>query len=111
MLGRLHADNGQIPVALFDVEVLELPKEFFDLLTIALPPENLQRKFVSIVREMESLREKQKMATAEIDDLFYSLIHRMFGGELNALEGVKPSDPTKAHDQIPLDHYGSLQNQ
>lgn len=53
-------------------------------LKIYLAPIHEQRTFASIVDKINSLKERQHQSTQEIDELFSSLMHKAFRGELNA---------------------------
>ena len=49
---------------------------------IPVPPIELQNKFASIVKEVESMKEQQKRSKEQIDNLFNILIQKAFKGEL-----------------------------
>jgi type I restriction enzyme, S subunit len=49
---------------------------------IPLPPIELQNKFASIVKEVESMKEQQKHSKNQIDNLFNALMQKAFKGEL-----------------------------
>jgi type I restriction enzyme S subunit len=49
---------------------------------IIVPPLSLQEKFASILCNYESLREKQRDSTIEIDQVFHSVMQKAFRGEL-----------------------------
>lgn len=51
-------------------------------LDIPVPPIELQKEFASIVEKVESLKQKQKQSTEEINTLFDALMQRAFNGEL-----------------------------
>jgi type I restriction enzyme S subunit len=46
------------------------------------PPIELQNKFSSIVKEVESMKEQQKHSKEQIDNLFNALMQKAFKGEL-----------------------------
>jgi type I restriction enzyme S subunit len=52
--------------------------------TIFLPPNSLQQKFASIVKQVEQVREHQKESKQQIDHFFNVLMQRAFRGELEA---------------------------
>lgn len=49
---------------------------------IPIPPISLQNQFASIVEKIESIKQKQNQATAEISTLFDALMQKAFNGEL-----------------------------
>lgn len=49
---------------------------------IPIPPISLQNQFASIVEKVESLREKQKQSTEEINTLFDALMQKAFNDDL-----------------------------
>lgn len=49
---------------------------------IPLPPIELQKKFSSMVKKVEQLKEKQKKSKEQIDDMFHALMQKAFIGEL-----------------------------
>jgi type I restriction enzyme S subunit len=49
---------------------------------IILPPIALQREFADCVAAVERLKAVQRASLAELDELFASLQHRAFRGEL-----------------------------
>lgn len=51
-------------------------------LVIPLPPIELQNKFASIVKEIDSTNDKQKQAKSQIDNLFNVLMQKAFNAEL-----------------------------
>lgn len=51
-------------------------------LEIPIPPIELQNQFAEIVKKIESLKEKQKKSTEELDTLFDALMQKAFSGEL-----------------------------
>lgn len=51
-------------------------------LKIPLPPLNLQLKFASVVKKIESMKERQKKSTEDINQLFDALMSKAFKGEL-----------------------------
>ena len=46
------------------------------------PPIELQNKFASIVKEVESMKEQQKQSKEQIDNLFNVLMQKAFKGEI-----------------------------
>jgi type I restriction enzyme S subunit len=49
---------------------------------IPLPQLHEQRKFSGLVQKMEKIRARQEFSTSEINELFHSLMHKAFRGEL-----------------------------
>lgn len=49
---------------------------------IPLPPLQLQLKFASVVKKIESMKERQKKSTEDINQLFDALMSKAFKGEL-----------------------------
>jgi type I restriction enzyme S subunit len=49
---------------------------------MSIPPMNLQIKFAAIIKRFETMREKQKLSTQQINELFNSLMQRAFRGKL-----------------------------
>lgn len=49
---------------------------------VLVPPMPLQEKYVATVAKIEALRKKQRQRDATIEDLFGSLVHRAFAGQL-----------------------------
>lgn len=52
-------------------------------LKFPIPPLNLQNQFAEIVEKVEKIKERQKVSTKEINNLFNSLIQKAFKGELD----------------------------
>jgi type I restriction enzyme S subunit len=50
------------------------------------PPIEMQNDFAVLVEKVERLREKQGQSNKELDDLFNSLMHKAFRGELDIAE-------------------------
>jgi len=61
---------------------MTVPTGFFSILKIPLPPLAIQNKFASIVKEVEAMKEQQKLSKDHIDDLFNALMQKAFRGEL-----------------------------
>lgn len=59
-----------------------LKKSLFEQIQIPVPPLSLQRLFAERVAEVRALEEKQVASRKRLDDLFQSLLHRAFQGEL-----------------------------
>jgi len=55
---------------------------FVRSLKIPLPPIKLQKKFASIVEEVEKMKERQKESKEKINEMFNSLMQKAFNGEL-----------------------------
>lgn len=51
-------------------------------INIMIPPIDLQNKFAEIVQKVETLKQKQKESTEELETLFKSLMQKAFRGEL-----------------------------
>jgi type I restriction enzyme S subunit len=51
-------------------------------LEIPVPPHSLQRNFAARVADMRSIGSKQSKSRRRLDDLFQSLLHRAFIGEV-----------------------------
>ena len=64
------------------VAQLNLNLEQVGNLGIILPPLPLQKKFATIVEQVEKLKEKQKQSKEEINLMFDSLMKQAFNGEL-----------------------------
>lgn len=58
------------------------PMSIIRELKIPLPPLELQLKFASVVKEVESMKEQQKHSKEQIDNLFNALMQKAFKGEL-----------------------------
>lgn len=50
---------------------------------IPIPPDHLQKQFASIVKKIESMKERQKKSTEDINQLFDALMQKAFKGELS----------------------------
>lgn len=59
-------------------------------LEIINPPIPLQAQFASNAQRLEAVKEKQTQSETEIDELFHSIMHRAFTGEL----AIAKSDPS-----------------
>jgi type I restriction enzyme S subunit len=73
--GQIGSHIGQVTIgklALFRIEKLRVP----------LPPIEVQREFVCRAAEVEAHRTVQREACSRLDELFASLQHRAFRGEL-----------------------------
>lgn len=57
---------------------------FVRSLKIPLPPLKLQKKFASIVKNVEKIKEKQKKSKKDVGELFNALMQKAFRGELAA---------------------------
>ncbi len=51
-------------------------------INIMIPPIDIQNKFAEIVQKVETLKQKQKESTEELETLFKSLMQKAFRGEL-----------------------------
>lgn len=49
---------------------------------VPIPPLPLQKQFAAAVREIRAMQAKQSASRRRLDDLFHSLLHRAFRGEL-----------------------------
>lgn len=73
--GQIGSHTGRVTIgklALFRIEKLTVP----------LPPIELQHEFVGRAAEVETHRSAQRQAGSRLDELFASLQHRAFRGEL-----------------------------
>jgi len=68
-----HSKKGTIT----NLHLIEIKK-----IKIPLPPIELQKKFASIVENVEKLKEKQKKSKEYINEMFNSLMQKAFKGEL-----------------------------
>jgi type I restriction enzyme, S subunit len=59
-----------------------LTKDNLLKIDIAIPPIGIQNQFAEIVQKIESLKEKQKQSTDDINQLFDALMQKAFNGEL-----------------------------
>jgi len=75
-LNRLQKRSGQPLVTQGILSPLEIP----------LPPIELQTKFELIVESIRKVSERQRQNTQEINELFHSLMHKAFRGELRTAE-------------------------
>jgi restriction endonuclease S subunit len=64
------------------IDKRQINKEHLQNFPIIFPPVELQNKFVSIVKEIESMKEKQKQSRMQIHNLFDNLMQKIFKGEL-----------------------------
>ena len=64
------------------VGLQHITKAELDNVDFSLPPIELQNKFASIVKEVESMKEQQKHSKEQIDKLFNALMQKAFRGEL-----------------------------
>lgn len=53
-------------------------------LPIIIPKKDLQRKFCEYIEDVETLRNKWELGTKAIEQIFDTLLHRAFTGELTA---------------------------
>lgn len=60
----------------------EISKKIVSKIKIPLPPLPLQKKFASIVKQVEKLKEYQEQSNQEINNLFNALMQKAFRGEL-----------------------------
>jgi len=58
----------------------QLPIRSLKNIEVIMPPVALQKKYAVIVEKIENLREKQLQSEKEFDNLFNSLMQRVFGG-------------------------------
>lgn len=65
-----------------DAARANLNLEILREIPIPIPPIELQQKFVAHVAEIQALQAMQKGSRTRFDDLFQSLLHRAFQGEL-----------------------------
>jgi len=75
--GLILRDTSQVTIAHFTAEK-------FKKFKVLLPPIELQNEFASIVEKVESLKERQRQSTQEINTLFDALLQKAFNGELVA---------------------------
>lgn len=60
----------------------EISKKIVSSIKIPLPPLPLQKRFASIVKQVEKLKEYQEQSNQEINNLFNALMQKAFKGEL-----------------------------
>jgi type I restriction enzyme S subunit len=72
-----------------------VPKAFFDQLRVPVPSKDLQDKFAKLTLTIEAMIYKQMQCTQEISQLFHSIMHKAFRGELTQGESEisKPNKP------------------
>ncbi len=73
----MQAQHGTRGIGVPDLGMKEI-KDFL----IPLPPIELQNKFASLVREVESMKEQQKHSKEQLDNLFNALMQKAFKGEM-----------------------------
>lgn len=73
--GLLLRETSQVTIAHFTAEK-------FRKVRILLPPISIQNQFAAFVEKAKSIRANQKQSTEEINELFQSLMHKAFRGEL-----------------------------
>ncbi len=71
-LWTLNCSSAQPMITQQDIKKFEIP----------FPPMELQKKFASIVKEIEVMRGKQKHSKEHLDNLFNVLMQKAFNGEL-----------------------------
>jgi type I restriction enzyme S subunit len=59
-----------------------LKKSSFEQILIPVPPLSLQKEFAERVKEIGELEATQAVTRGRLDDLFQSMLHRAFSGEL-----------------------------
>lgn len=64
------------------IDKRQINKEHLQNFPIIFPPIELQNKFVSIVKEVEAMKEQQKQSRLQIFNFFNHLIQKAFKGEL-----------------------------
>jgi len=64
------------------IDKRQINKEHLQKFPIIFPPVELQNKFVSIVKEVEAMKEQQKQSRIQIHNLFNHLMQKAFKGEL-----------------------------
>jgi len=64
------------------IDKRQINKEHLQNFPIIFPPIELQKKFVSIVKEVEVMKEQQKQSRIQIHNLFNYLMQKAFKGEL-----------------------------
>jgi len=56
--------------------------EILNSITLPVPPLPLQKQFAAAVADIRDMQQKQAASKKRLDDLFHSLLHRAFRGEL-----------------------------
>ena len=74
-VGQLRADSSETSYSFMSTTVLKS-------LCIYLPPIELQERYVSSVAEVRELQDAQAASRQRLDDLFQTLLHHAFQGEL-----------------------------
>jgi type I restriction enzyme, S subunit len=64
------------------VGLQHVTKGTLDGLDLLLPPLPLQKQFAAAVADIRTLQDRQAAAKKRLDDLFHSLLHRAFTGQL-----------------------------
>lgn len=64
------------------IDKRQINKEHLQNFPIIFPPVELQKKFVSIVKQVEAMKEQQKQTRIQIHNLFNYLMQKSFKGEL-----------------------------
>jgi type I restriction enzyme S subunit len=80
----LNSSRGRSAIAGITIQATRarFPLGPFKRLAIAVPPIGLQREFARRVAVVERMKASQRAALAKLDELFASLQHRAFRGEL-----------------------------
>ena len=76
------AKYGLILKDTIQVTIAHFTQDKFKKFQIMFPPIELQNKFASIVKEVESMKEQQKQSKEQIDNLFNVLMQKAFKGEI-----------------------------
>lgn len=79
---RYMVDRGQLADFITSATIAHLTGEKLKSVEIKVPPLDLQRRFQTAVQEIGLLLEKHRQHLAKLDELFASLQHRAFRGEL-----------------------------
>ena len=74
-VGRLRANADEGAYSFMSTTILKA-------LRIYLPPFKLQEEFASRVSEIRAVQTEQSASRCRLDDLFQSMLHRAFQGEL-----------------------------
>lgn len=81
-LNSAHGKRTLLAMARGAVGQANINSQELKSIKIPAPPFELQQWFSSIVQRLEPLRGKQAASTGEIDNLFQSLMHKAFSGQL-----------------------------
>jgi type I restriction enzyme, S subunit len=89
---EFHLNLMDISKFVTGIDQFKLNKNNLDLIEVMSPSINMQNEFVSIVDQIEKLQTYFRQSLNEFNELYRSLSHKAFNGELTIIENIEEEE-------------------